>query len=146
MEVTRTRSTPIFVDVDGKTRISTGRWNDKLMVQYVVENDDRWISVGELARVAWGSNNLHNKHRVRANLSRMFKLALEVNKLLAIEYEALGRHPAKAVKVCDKTKVYERDLVSAKVDKLFKARELSEAMYKLAHEMLTSVDSQIDDE
>ena len=136
-----TRKKPTFVNIDGKKRISTGRWNDALMVQYVIENSDRWISDGELARVAWGSNNLHNKRRVRANLSRLFKMVLAMKKLLAIAYEEEGHHPAKAVKVWDGVNEDERTLVCAKVDKLHKAKELSNDMYELALDMLTSVES-----
>ena len=131
---------PTFVTVGTKQIISSGRWNDELMVDYVLTcGEVRWIPVGELARVAWGQNNIANKRRVRYYLSRLWKLIMvKKGRLLSVEYAADGHHPALAIKLYDPANETERLSLQMKIDKLQKSKELTEAMHDRALEILAA--------
>ena len=100
-------------------------------------------SDGELARVAWGQNNITNKKRVRTYLSRLWKLILMTEGLLlSIEYSTEGHYPAQAVKVYDPHNEEERKTLEAKIDKLWRLHELSEKLHKTATDALSMEDEQ----
>lgn len=135
----------ILIGEEGAKRsiISSGRWNDELMARYVKEHGDgKWIKIGELARVAWGQNNIPNKRRVRAYLSKLWKLLLIDGHLLSIEYEAEGHRPAQAVKLYDPSNPAERKALNEKVEKMLSSRELTIDLYKTAKERLQQDDQE----
>src|SRR6185312_17031344 len=95
------RTKPTFVTVGNKQIISTGRWNNELMADHVSEHGrGKWLRIGELARVARGSNTIANKRYVRSRLSRLFLELLNRGELLVVEYNG-DHYGASAVKIAD---------------------------------------------
>lgn len=155
---TKERAKPEFVTVGNRQVISSGRWNDELMVEYIKDNgQDRWIKIGELARVAWGQNTIDHKRRVRTYLNRIWKMLLQDKDgpfLLSVEYDAgnwaldesghkkwvKGHHPAQAVKLYDPSKADEREALIKKVNKMLASRELTVDLYKKAKQKLSPDD------
>jgi N6-adenosine-specific RNA methylase IME4 len=110
------------------------------MLEYILAGGkdadlDDFIPVGELARVAWGQATPSNKRKARARISYVFRLALELNRLLVKEFD--GNRIA-AVKIYDPTSTYERGLILAQITKLHARKELSDELYGLAERLITA--------
>jgi len=145
-KVTRTKPTPTIVeDERGKKSISTKKWNTQLVVQYVIE-DGGWKTVAELANFVGWVAYLYNLRRVRARITLMVKMALAMGKFLVVEKDLkIKNHPVGRVKVWDGRNGDERTLVCAYIEKLEKRNDLTSEQYEQALDLLTAVDSQIDD-
>ena len=50
----------------------TGRWNNEAIFQVLRVFDDKWFSVAELARIAFGSASAHNQEKARNRISRLW--------------------------------------------------------------------------
>lgn len=126
------RTKPTLVTIGNKQVISSGRWNDDLMVQYVLENArSKWLTVGDLARTAYGQNTPKSKERVRRCLSRLFHALRDRQEFLAIEYDS-PRNRAISVKVADLTSALDVQNVIRKLERMRKRRELTSGQYEQA--------------
>jgi hypothetical protein len=55
-KVAAKRAKPTLVTVGNRQVISTGRWNDEVMGDFVIDHGQhRWLQIGELARIAYGA-------------------------------------------------------------------------------------------
>jgi hypothetical protein len=133
------RAKPELVQVGNRYIISSGRWNDERIIEYVMTHgQDKWIPIGDLARVAWGQNIPTNRRRVRAYLGRLWKLLmLKEGRLLSVEYAVGNHHPAQAVKIYDPKNNAECATLQAKIDKLLRSKELSEDLHAKAIALLS---------
>ena len=153
------RQPPALIPLDGGSRkiTSTGRWNDGLLLGYLIEAEteyqanldkatDRekarerfgrgWVEVGELARVAYGQNSLDSKRKVRTRLSNLFWFALLHNVVLNLDYDFGGGHGRiVAAKVFDQTDAVELEKLAAKLTKLRDSSELTNDQYNKAVEL-----------
>lgn len=137
--VAKERSKPTLVTVGKRKVISTGRWNDDLMADWVSENArKRWVQIGELARVSCGGNSIDTKRRVRRNLSALFWTLFGRGIILAIEYGD-DYNGASAVKVADFASEQEFQNVNARLDKMKQKRDLSTQRYDKVVEFLRIV-------
>src|SRR5262249_44282189 len=93
------RTKPTLVTIGNRQIISTGRWNNDCVAQHVLAHGRaKWVTVGDLARLAYGQNTPRSKERVRKCLNRLFRHFLSLGELLVVEY-APPRNRASAVKV-----------------------------------------------
>ena len=124
------RSKPTLMTVGKRTVISTGRWNDALMADYVIqEGTIRWIKIGELAGVGCARNTIDTKKLVRSRLSSLFKELRERNKFLAIRYT--DQHKAASeVKIADLASEEEKKNVLVKLKSMKRRKEMSEEQYE----------------
>lgn len=122
------RAKPTLITIGKRTFISTGRWNNDLMADYVIAEGDDWIKIGELARVGCASNTIDNKRRVRARLSTMFKLLRERGYFLAVKYDG-ENGAASEVKIADLKSNDDRDKVMFKLNSMKKRKEMSQDQY-----------------
>ena len=83
----RARTKPQLVTIGDKQVVSNGRWDDDCIIIYIIANPGRWISVPEIAKVAYWSNSVANKKKVRKHLSVLFDKCLERDEVLVVEYE-----------------------------------------------------------
>jgi hypothetical protein len=133
--VTSERTKPTLVDIGGRKVISTGRWNDQLMAEYVlVHSRDKWLKIGELARVSCGSNTIPNKKRVRKHLSSLFLFLMDRELFLAVDYGDNGA--ANAVKIADLQSQDERDCVNEKMRRMQRSKEISVEKFEKATALL----------
>jgi len=121
------RAKPAIVEVNGKSVLAGGRWNDTVVADFLLDQDD-WVKVGELARFACGSNTIPNKKRVRSKLSSLFMELRRRGYFLAVEYSD-GFNAASAVKIADLNSANDRQNVLGKLDRMKKRKELSETQY-----------------
>lgn len=118
------RPQPELVNFGNHKVISNGQWNDGLMLQYVLERGkDDWVTVGELAKVAYHANTINRKKNVRTHLRGLFRLLMErYGEILLVEYEPPhGR--AQAVKIFDKHSELDRKTIVNRIDKMRSKRE-----------------------
>jgi len=122
------RAKPTMIQVGRHKIIASGRWNNDVMADHILDNSNRWISVGELARVGCGANTIPNKKRVRRHLSMLFLTLLDRSVFLAIEYGD-DNGSASAVKVADKESEQDRQCVEDKLNRMRRSKEVSEERY-----------------
>jgi hypothetical protein len=134
----RTKPTLLTLD-NGRQVISTGRWNDSVMAGFVLANRDRWIKVGELAKVGCGGNTIPNKRRVRSHVNGLFLELLQRGVFMAVETGS--RNETQAVKVADPTSEADRQNVQIKMERMRKRREITAERYERAMEVLSSYES-----
>jgi hypothetical protein len=134
------RAKPALITIGDKQMISTGRWNDGLMADYVSENGlVKWIQIGELAKVACGSNTIPNKKRVRARLSGLFMELRNRGMFLAVEYN--GEHnSATAVKIADIASEQDRQNVRARLERMWKRKELTSEQYEKSENLINAME------
>lgn len=144
----RQEAKPELITIGKKQIIATGRWNDYRVMEHIIANARKeWMPVGELARFAWGQNNIANKRRARAYLGRLWRLMMvEKQLLLSIHYDPLSHSQATMVKVYDPENESERAALNKKLTKLFHNRELTEESYSTALELLGEKSSPTDEE
>lgn len=125
---------PELVTIGKKQVIASGHWNDRLVLNHILANARKdWMPVGELARFAWGQNNIANKRRARAYLGRLWRMMMvEEQLLLSVYYDRLCNGQATMVKVYDPTNEAEKAALNKKLDKLFQNRELTQETYDMA--------------
>jgi hypothetical protein len=118
------RAKPELVTIGDRQVISNGRWNDDLMVSYVLANGrDKWLSIGDLAKVAYCANTVHTKKNARVRVRSLFlNLMLRHGEILLVDYEPPhGR--AQAVKIFNKDSELDRKSVVARIEKMRSKRE-----------------------
>lgn len=127
---TTERAKPILVTVGNRQIISSGRWNDKVMADYVLTNGrSKWVSVGALAKVAYGHQDMTTKRKVRRYLHSLFLLlVVERDEFLVIEYEP-KRGRAMAVKLFEQGSEMDRQALHLKLEKMRSRSELTAAQY-----------------
>lgn len=131
-----TTAKPTLATVGNHTFIANGRWNYAFVADHICEQGPlKWISVGQLAKIACGGNNIPNKRKVRARLSGLFNVLLDRRLFLAIEYS--GKHnSATAVKVADLNSEQDRQKVEVKLNRMRQRREMTEEVYERAMRLL----------
>jgi hypothetical protein len=152
------RAQPTLIELDnGRMITSTGRWNDGLLLGYLVQAEADyqfrvsraaneaagrekynygWVLVGELARVAWGQSSITTKARARTCISRMFRFAAtERAVLISVDHDATDHNKIVAAKVYDKASPREQALMFAKLSKLLNTRELSHDQFEAARSL-----------
>lgn len=124
------RSKPSLVTIGKRTIISTGRWNNEVMADYVIkEGGTRWIKIGELAGVGCASNTIATKKRVRNKLSSLFKELRARGIFLAIEYDG-DNSAASAVKIADLSSDKDRQNVLDKLENMKRRKEVTQEQYE----------------
>ena len=124
------RAKPAVITVGGQSVLVGGRWNDRAMADYVLENGvNEWLTIGHLAKVGCGSNTIATKKRVRSRLSPLFMELRSRGHFLAIEYDG-GHGAAMSVKIADLTSEQDRQNVSDKLKRMKARKELSEKEYE----------------
>lgn len=139
------RAKPELVTIGNRQVISSGRWNNNLMADYVMlHGGAKWLSVGELGKVAWGQNTPTTKVRTRKCLSKLFTyLLVSHGRLLVIEYGG-PNNCATAVKMYDPQSEQDRQVLAAKLERMFKRRELTAELYDSAISVLQADRSNAD--
>lgn len=124
------RSKPELITVGKRKIISTGRWNNEVMADYVLEYGvERWLKIGELASVGCASNTIASKMRVRSRLSSLFKELRARGTFLAIEYND-DHSAASAVKIADLRSETDRQNVLDKLESMKKRKEMTQSQYE----------------
>src|SRR5262245_46779475 len=94
---------PTLITVGKQQTVSHGMWNHDCMADWITANGrDRWIEIGELARMVWRHNSESNRRQARRRLPALKRImATNHNQLLVVQYN--GRHnSASAIKLYDK--------------------------------------------
>lgn len=136
---TADRVKPEIVTIGNREITSHGLWNNAVLADWLMLNAQRkWISIGELAKIAWHQNTLTTKKRARRNLSRLWHyLLVERGRLLVVEYETDGHHRAQAVKLYDPQAPHEREIIELRLARMTKNKELTEDRYQRAIGLLS---------
>jgi hypothetical protein len=122
---------------------SHGHWNDNIVAQYVLDkgSGEKWITVGELAHVAWHQNTPTNQAKARRYISRLWAyLFLNYGKFLVVEYGP-PRNRARQLKIYNPNSQVEYQALSSKLDRMLHSKEMSTDRYNKAVELLNSLQS-----
>lgn len=135
---TTERAKPELLTIGNRQIISTGRWNNGLIADYLMlHGSSKWLTVGEIAKVAWGQNTISTKKRARRCLSHLWHyLLVERGQLLVIEYSPDGHHQAQALKIYDPQSVSDRQVIEIRLERMSKTKELTEDRYQRACSLL----------
>jgi len=130
------RTKPTLMTIGDRQVVSSGRWNDECMAQFVLANGrDKWLTIGEIARVAYMANTPRNKERARKCLASLFRHLMALGELLVIEYgPPHGR--AMGVKLYAGGSEAEAQSMVSKLDRMRKRSELSTKSYEQAVALL----------
>jgi hypothetical protein len=135
------RTKPTLVTIGDKQVISNGRWNDGLVADWVSLNArEKFVTVGKLAGVL-GANTIPNKKRVRKGLSALFMEFRKRGLFLAVEYNG-DHNAATAVKVADIRSEEDRQLVTAKLKRMRRSKELSAEQYEGAMAVINAMEAE----
>ena len=127
------RSKPTLVVENDQTYISTRRWSDQALMEFFKEAPkDKWHSIGDIAKVAYGQNFAATRERVRRNLPKLWRYALFQRDLFLVTETEPPHGKAKAVKALDRTSKQERQLATEKILRLYRLKELSKEKYAAA--------------
>ncbi len=130
------RPKPTLIMIGKREVLSTGRWNDPAMADYVIkEGKDRWIKIGELASVGCARNTIDTKKLVRGRLSALFRELRSRNLFLAIRYND-DFNAASEVKIADLKAKDERKHVTDKLESMRRRKEMSQEQYEKTIELL----------
>lgn len=129
----RERAKPTIVTVGNRQMLSTGRWNDSVVADWVAANGrERWIEIGELAKFAYVQNSLRSKRQARKRLSTLLREFLGRGELLLIEYGSQNG-AASAVKLFSNPKSHsESQAVKLRLEKMQQRTDLSADQFKMA--------------
>jgi hypothetical protein len=127
------RAKPTLVTIGNRQVISSGRWNDELAAHYVMTHGrDKWLSVGDLAKLAYGQNVPRSKKMVRRRIASLFHtIRNEYGEFLVVEYGPPNNR-AKAVKLFDVKSEMERQAVRSRLESMRKRREMTAEQYQSA--------------
>jgi hypothetical protein len=90
--LTKQRARPELITIGNRQMSSSGRWNDSLQADYLMLNgSNKWVGIGELAKLAWHQNTKTTKEKARRYLWRLSTYLL-IQKGQLISYEYSGRH------------------------------------------------------
>jgi len=133
------RPKPTLILIGGRFMISTGRWNDQLMADFMINySEGKWIKVGELARIGCGANTIPNKRRVRGRLSSLFMELRSRSVFLAIEYHD-NYTAASAVKIADLASDEDMANVTNKLERMKRRKEMSQEQYEKSIALMESL-------
>lgn len=134
---------PTLMKMGTRWITSDGRWHANLAADYVLGHGGltRWIPLGELARVFFGSGTPSNKDRVRYRMHQMFTALLGKGLLLVVEYGE--RNAAQACKLYDATSKIERDYVHARLKRMAKMKTLKAEQFERAVELVEHADVEL---
>jgi hypothetical protein len=124
------RAKPTLVMVGNRMVVSTGRWNNPCLADYVrAHGRDKWIPIGDIARTAFSQNTPRSKERARRCLNRLFRYFLETEELLVVDYGG-PRHRAIAVKLFSRdASEAERQSMAEKLERMKVRAEMSQDNY-----------------
>lgn len=115
--------------------ILAGRWNNALVAEYVLERaTKKFLRIEPIATFVYHRNDENNRRRVRKNMTNLFKTFLGRGHLLAVEYYG-ERGSASAVKLADMKNPAERQLVDAKLKRMFDSKEITRKDYEKAQRL-----------
>jgi hypothetical protein len=128
----KTRALPTFETVGNRQVLSSGRWNDIKMADYIMQHGQtRWIEISELAKTAYGHNNNDTKTKARRYLHKVFTLLIDRGVFMVTEYEPRRRR-ALAVKLQDRSSEADRQHIIDKLDRMRTRREITAERYDRA--------------
>lgn len=127
------RPKPHFLTVgEGRNKrelCSTGRFQISLAADYLVTHQDKWTTVGELARAFYGANTPVNKERVRRRLSIVWNdVLVRLRRLLLYEFN--GRRIS-AVKLHNPDSELDRQKLDERIEQIAKRCLWTQNQYEL---------------
>jgi hypothetical protein len=131
----REHAKPTVIEIGDRKQISSGRWNDSLVADYVIEKGQhRWIKIGELSRFAYGNGSIRMKHRARQCLAKLFRfLLLERGTIMISDVED---RRIVAVKIYNGTQEEDRQHLRRKIDQLQKRYDLTDIQMQKARDVV----------
>ena len=134
---------PTLVQIGDRWLTSDGRWHPQLAADYVLAHGGltRWIPVGELARVFFGSGSPSNKARIRFRMHTVLRMLLAKGFLLVVEYGP--RAAAQACKIYDPKSQTERQYIKARLERMAKLKSLKVAQFDRAVALVEEADHEM---
>jgi hypothetical protein len=131
-KLTRIRKPPTLTTLGKRQVISSGRWNDIVIADYIIANGTRSIEISELAKIAYGHNTNDTKTKVRHYLHKIKTLLIDRGHILVVDYEVRRGRRALAVKLFDGQTEGERQRVNTELARMRHRGEISIERYERA--------------
>lgn len=131
------RAKPELIKIGNHERTSSGKWNTSLLADFIIRKAwDRWLPIGELARVAYGSPMPRAKAQVRKNHSNLARELLRRGFLLLSDKS--GQHGRiMSVKLYDSSIETERCAMGTQIEEMKKRCEYTAGQYDRAVSLLS---------
>jgi len=133
-ELKRQRQQPILTTIGKKQIISSGRWNDIVIADYILANGKRTIEVSELAKIAYGHNSNDTKEKVRRYLHKIFTMLVDRGAFMVREHEP--PHGRVIAVRLDTGSAADRQHIQEHLDRMLHRREWSIERYERAKMLL----------
>lgn len=137
-ETTKTLKTPAKADVIrvGEREISADfRLHDPLLTSHVKANaKNRWLKIGDLARVFLGRNTQDGCRRIRRHLSKVFARLLAEDEFLVYRTATYGR--VDAVKLLDVRCEQERQAARPQLERMRARHEIASDKFEHASQVI----------
>lgn len=139
----RVRPTPTLMQVGNRLVPSDGRYHPDLCAEYIRDRGgrERWIPIGELARVFFCGNTSSNRKLVRRRLFLVFHVLLKQDLLLVVDIDA--RAGAQACKIYNPQSTEERQYLQAKLERMERQRIIRGEQFSKAVTLAQSLDAKV---
>jgi len=126
------RSKPTLMQIGNRLVPSDGRFHPNLCAEYVRDHGgrERWIPMGELARVFFCGNTPSNKKQMRRRLFLVFRALLNMDYLLVVDLKP--RAGAQACKIYNPRAGEERQWLEARLVRMRQQQFLKTEQYDKA--------------
>jgi len=120
----------IVIFPNGQKQISTQRWNDDLVMEYVVSRVDEWITTKDLAQFIYGSTMC--RFSVRRNVPRLFWLFFEKHKKFLVRHYGGKKKQVVKIKLIKLDEAHEHEINELKkfAKKKWKHHDLTSERYE----------------
>jgi hypothetical protein len=123
-----------LVRIGDREMIPNGRWNDDLILDYIIANGDKkWIKVRDLAKVAFGNGTISSQARVRHYLHRLHRKIIDRGHLLVVITNK--RRAVEELKLCDYTSPLEVKLTQERLQLMFRRKQMTGDAFQRATEL-----------
>jgi len=130
------RELPVITKVGKREFLSTGRWNDLAIADYIMGNGTETLEIADLARIAYGHSDQATRTKVRRYLHKIKQLLIDRGVLMVVDYEA-PRRRAIAVKIYDGNSSADRQYLEFDLRRMRQRGEISLERYDRAIALLT---------
>lgn len=128
-------SKPSLIKVGSRYISSDGRFHSDLAADYIMANArQKFVNIGEIARVFTGANTIPGKKRARKNMAAVFYRLLSRGEFLLYHTGTNGR--IDMVKLLDVKSEMERQQALPQLERMKQRRQLSNEKYEKALQVI----------
>lgn len=135
--IPRSRQLELVTIGEGKNQrqqISKVQFNVAIGAEYLLNNRQRWVPIGELARVFYWRDSPSNRNKVRRRISQLFHYLITLKRTIIV-YEFDGRRIG-AVKIFDSTSEGDRQAIQPRLERMISRKMVTQHELEIVNSIL----------